>query len=371
MSKRKSIINGIISYIITFASLLLVIFVANNNNTSNVKMFSFMAIFLVGAIVFGFINALIHELGHVIFGKKNGFIILAFTVWFFKWTRKKNKYKFSFTMIGNEAGYTESVPKTKENLDKRLVNMTLGGLVFSFIMVLASVVPLFFAKEIPTLLFCFLIVSLPISIYYFTWNVLPILSEFAFNDGAVIWQVKHKTDTSKVMLSLLAVHSELYNGKTPAEIDESLYFDLPQLPEDDIYFINLLNARYNYYLDKEEYKKALEVSERLAGLMEYLPKEYEMAIKTDFLFNACYIEKNDEKAEDYLYEVEKYVNNVNTATNLRIKMAYLLFIGNEEIDVDMFYKKAIKEAKKSQIKGLELYETKLIDKVFNKKEIAK
>ena len=41
-----------------------------------------------------------------------------------------------------------------------------------------------------------------------------------------------------------------------SEIDESYYFDLPQLCEEHPYFIQLLTLRYSYYLDKGDYENA-------------------------------------------------------------------------------------------------------------------
>ena len=65
------------------------------------------------------------------------------------------------------------------------------------------------------------------------------------------------------------------------------------------------------------------------------------------------------------YEFEDYINNVNNATNLSVKIAYLTNVNKDVEDLDMFFKKAYKEANKEQLKGLSLYETKLLDKLKN------
>ena len=97
---------------------------------------------------------------------------------------------------------------------------------------------------------------------------MPASSYGVRNDGGVIYGLKRKDDVSKVTLALLSIQAQMYQGKTPAQVDEKLYFDLPQLPEDDYNFIMLLNARYLYYLDKEDYENAKKVTERLVGLVE-------------------------------------------------------------------------------------------------------
>ncbi|MBQ0099844.1 MAG: hypothetical protein KBS91_04795, partial [Firmicutes bacterium] len=115
MTKRKSLIYSIISYVVALGLIFAVVILTSRKYYYEpIKVF---ALFLASAVIFGFLNALLHEVGHIVIGKKNGFKILAFTVWFFKWTKVKNKFVFSFTMIGDEAGYTDSIPISQENME--------------------------------------------------------------------------------------------------------------------------------------------------------------------------------------------------------------------------------------------------------------
>ena len=142
----------------------------------------------------------------------------------------------------------------------------------------------------------------------------------------------------------------------------------PGLAEDEIMFINLLNARYNYYLDKEDYANAVKVTERLLELEEYMPKGYVKVVKVDALFNACTFNYDEDVADDLTYELEKYLNNVNTAQTLRAKLAYLLYVRKEKEVFDIFYNQGIKVAENSQLKGLKVFETKLFEKIKQNKE---
>ena len=66
-----------------------------------------------------------------------------------------------------------------------------------------------------------------------------------------------------------------------------------------------------------------------------------------------------------MYEIEKYINNVNTASTVRAKTAYLLYVKQETEHLDVFFKKGYKEAERCQIKGLGMCEKKLFDKMYN------
>ena len=183
------------------------------------------------------------------------------------------------------------------------------------------------------------------------------------NDGAILCDLKNKTDSSVVLLSILSIQSQLYNGKTPSEIDQKYYFDVPQLIESDLNFALILDARYCYYLDKGDYENAKKVTSRLLSLEEYLSKEYMLVFKTNALYNACTFDFNENLADDLMYELEKYLNNVNTATNVRTKLAYILYISRTSDNLNIFYNKGVKEAKKEHLQGLKLYEQKLLDKL--------
>lgn len=360
MSRKFNVINFVVSMAVTLAGLFLVVTLCNNRYSET--MFNAFVKIGVGAILAGFVNTIAHELGHLVAGKKNGFVFSAMTVWFFKWQKVKNKVKFSYVMLGEEAGYTEMIPTQTQELDKKLKKLASGGYKVSFVMMLLGI-PALFVSALPVWIFCLWSMFLPIGAYFFFGSVLPASNYGIRNDGAVVYGIKNDDDVSKVTINLLTIQAEMYNGKTPAQIDENLYFDLPQLPEDDVNFILLLNARYVYYLDKEDYENAKKVTARLVGLVDEMPKDYRPAIMVDALYNACTFDFNEEVADNITEDYEKFLNSVNNVVTVRAKLAYLLYVKRETESFDIFYKKGVKEANKSQIAGLKAFELKLYEKL--------
>jgi len=94
-----------------------------------------------------------------------------------------------------------------------------------------------------------------------------------------------------------------------------------------------------------------------------MPKPFRKSVMTDALYNACTIDYNENDADDLLDALEKSLNSDNSATSIRVKLAYLLYVRQEKDDAQIFYQKGVKEATKCQIKGLGLYEIKLLDKM--------
>ena len=365
--KRK--IN-IINYLVTIGATFLIFFLTMLRCSEQYggQIFDWILRFVVGGIVAGLICTIVHETGHFFAGKKSGFVFSSMVIWFFKISKDGEKIKFSFVMFNQQAGYTEMIPSTQEDMDKKLIKMTKGGLIASFVVMILGIPALFLTDYISVWLFSIWSMLLTMGAYFFFGTALPASDDHTLNDGAVIYNIKKQTPTSKVMINLLKIQANLYQGKSPSEIDEKLYFDVPQLPEDDINFALLLNARYTYYLDKKDFINAKKCSERLLSLEDYLPNAYITIFKIDELYNCCTFSKDENKADDIMYEVDRYINAVNDCQTLRTKLAYLLNVRQEKDGADIFFNKAYKEADKSQLKGLSVMERKLLDEL--KKDFA-
>ncbi len=365
MSRFWNIFNNILSFVITIGLVVIAIVICNNFYVGNVDILLIVAFMVLGAVISGFLATLMHELGHLCFSKIKKFNLLSFSIWFFRWTKYADSVEFSFTLPLEEAGSCELVAKSPENLAKRYKWVIFGGFLFSFIVMIIGILA-FVIPGLPYQAYCVLVMFLPMGAWTFFGNFLPMSNGGVKNDGAEFFEIIKNTDGARVTEGLLAIQSELYNGKTPSEIDESYYFNLPQLPEDDYKFLLLLNARYYYYLDKGDFEQALLVEKRALGLIEYMPKSVVFALKTDALYDACILNKNEERADDLMCELEKYLNKYNTPANLRAKMAYLAFVTGETDNLERFYNKAQKEALKCQIKGLGKMESRLVGEVIEK-----
>lgn len=366
MNKRTNLISYILTLCITLVALLSVVLLCNKVYMP--QMMSAVLKLLVGALVAGLLCTVTHELGHVWAGKKNGFVFSSMTIWCLNWKRVKKKIKFSFVMFGDESGFTEMIPTKTENLAQSYKKLASGGYKASFVVMILGLIPLIITLILQTQWiniwgYSVLTMLFPLGAYYFFGNALPTATNGIKNDGAVVYHIKKETDEIKVSLNLLSIQAQLFSGKTPSEIDKSFYFDLPQLPEDNFVFAMLLNARYYYYLDLGDKENILSVSERINSILEYMPKTLRYPFMTDLLYNACVVEKDEETADDLMYELEKYLNKNNTATNVRAKMAYLLYIKGETEPFEMFYKKGVKEAGRCQIKGLGTLEKRLFDQI--------
>lgn len=350
MNRKTNKIYGVISIAVPVALMFAVLLfcrTAYKYDIGKIILFS-----ICSALLFAVLNVFLHEIGHVIFGKANGFTLITLTIFFFKWTKTQKGTEFSLIGFNDCAGSTEMAVKSTENVNNKIINMTKGGIFFNAVLTLVCVVPFFMASVIPMWAYILWGIGLPISAYCLLSNALPQYVGNARNDGGVIFGLKHGDDESKVTVNLFKIESELLSGRTPAQIDKSLYFDLPQLPEDSLTYLSLLSARYFYHLDCKDYEGAKTVASRFISLYEYLPKGTINVLKTYLLYSYCTFDFDEEKADELMFELEKHLNNNNDALSVLTKLAYIFFVDGNKTAFDIFYKKGIKEAEKMKIKGL-------------------
>lgn len=364
MSSKKNFIYSIVSFVATIGFVFLVILLSGKKYVDN-EIGHTILWFVIGAIFVGIFSTFFHELGHLILGKKNGFKLISFYFWFFKWSLKGDKYKFNFAFLGEEFGATEMISTTTENMEKRFYNLTLGGPLFSFFLFIIGI-PCVFLTFLPFELYAILSMILPINTYIFLGNALPSSMDGVRNDGGVLYGLKKNDDVSKNTISLLKIHTELFLGKSPKEITKEFLFEVPQLPEDDLNFLMILQARYNYYLDLNDYEKAREVLERLESLEEYMPKDFYSIIKAESVYAYSTYMTNLDKADMCVYEIEKFLNNNNSPLSIRAKLAYILATDGVSEKVEVFYKKGLKECSRLQILGLQKFESRLLEKLKEK-----
>lgn len=216
-----------------------------------------------------FLAPFVHELGHAIFAGGANMQIMYCKFFCFKFFRKNGKLKLGFASPF-APDQTQVIPKSGGKMKTRASAYTLGGLIFSGLFLALVLVPAIW-------LACLgkfkgnLFGIVPYMGYLFLLNILPVEYASGKTDALVFRGIRKGFDAEKVMLSAMEIQGQLYAGKSFSEVDEGLYFDLPQLCEDEPLFAVILDLRYRYFLEKGEYEKAADCLNRLAQAQAYLP----------------------------------------------------------------------------------------------------
>ena len=221
-------------------------------------------------LIYGFVlSPILHELGHVSFAQiaKMDYVYVKFFC--FKIYQKNGKKRFGFAspFAPDE---TQVLPKSGGNMQKRAALYTLGELIYGGVflfLILAGAILCSVIGHTSYLLWGIV----PYTAYLFFLNLPPVEYASGKTDTLVYLGLKKGYDAEKAMLSAMEIQGQLYEGKSFQEIDEKFYFDVPQLCEDEPLFAVMLDLKYRYFLEKEEYENAADCLNRLAQAQIYLP----------------------------------------------------------------------------------------------------
>lgn len=294
-----------------------------------------ITLLVCGLLAGWIISSLFHEAGHAIAAKRNGFEVTGFSLLFFRYDKQAIK-KITLSFHSGYLGATDVVPTAKDDVCKRYAKVVLGGILGSVVAAafLTAGFFAFMAASLPfgAIFFC----GMPFSLIVLIINAVPGFVEG--NDGSVLKTLTSDGAEKDATEKLLKITAELYDGKSYAEADESLFVVDGEIP-------NVLKARFallglrraEELFEPEEIVKNLEI---LQSEEEYLDDD----AATEMLF--AYILLEDEKK---IAEYEYLLDGCDTlpgASGMRTLIYYENYKGDEQ-----YVKASLKSAKKICVKA--------------------
>ena len=313
---------------------------------------------LVGFFLGFVFSSVFHEIGHVCFAKAANMDCVYVKFFCFKIYEKNGKKRFGFASPF-APDQTQVLPKSGGNMPKRTAAYAVGGLVFSGIFLLLLIVCGVLTASFYTVNFLFW-GMIPYTAYLFILNVAPMEYASGKTDTLVYRGLKKGYDAERVMLSAMEIQGQLFEGKSFAEIEEALYFDLPQLCEDEPLFAIILDLRYRYYLEKEDFANAGGCLNRLVGIMEYLSTSDAEKVAAELVYmnslrgELADAEVNAKVCQDFLKS--------ETATAKRILAAWAKASGNAQ-HTEALLKQGEACLEKERVAGVKKFEQILFARI--------
>ncbi len=308
----------------------------------------------VCGIFLGFVFApTLHELGHLTIGKSVGFRCVYYKAFCFKLQRKRGKLRFGFASPF-APDQTQMLPKSSGNMYDRAKIYTLGGLLFSGVFLALDVIVALWAKNFVAW------GVLPYTAYLFFLNI-PCVEYASGKTDALIYRGINKgCEVEQCMLSAMEIQGFLAEGKSFGEIDKGLYFDVPQLCEEEPLFAVFQDLRYRYYLDVGRLALAADALTRLAQAQAYLSDEEVESVAAELTYMHA-IEGNIDDAEESGKLCKKFLSE-DTATAKRILAAYSACAGKTEA-VAALKESAYALIGREWIAGVAKFEKNLLDRM--------
>ncbi len=347
MKKRLATTYAIFCTLLLAAGVLLVFFFAWEAGTRQ-------SIECLCGIVASFIlTPFLHEAGHLLFGQAMNMECVYSKFFCFKIYIDKGKKRIGFASPF-AAEQTQMLPKKGGNMRSRAKLYVVGGLVYTaaylaVLLVLGLTLENFVAWG-----------SLPYTAYLFLLNVMPLEYASGKTDVLVLRGIRKGYAAEKCMLAAMEIQGQLYEGKTFDEIDRELYFDLPQLMEEEPLFAILLDLRYRYYLDREELEGAADCLNRLAASQEYLPDSEAEKLAGELVYMHA-LRGDLESAETCGKLCKEYLAGDSVSAK-RILAAYSFAAGKAEA-VEPLKEQAAIALNYERIAGVRKFEEKLLERI--------
>ena len=318
----KKILKSIYAWsllILTVTAMVVIIFLATPSLDNLIEA-------VIGTAVSLSVVPMAHELGHVTFALANGMQIAYCKFFVFRFYREGEKLRFGFANpFAPEE--TQVIPVGSENMQKRAYGYTVGGLIFSGVLLVVFLAASILSWSLGGSAYG-AYSWLPYTAYLFLLNVIPVEYPSGKTDALVAQGIKKQTPVEQTMLNLMRIHGELQQGKSYGEIAEEFYFTAPQIAVDEPLYVAILDARYCYYLEKEDYESALDCLKRIRAAGEYLTKEEIFVLERNLAY-LCLIKGSDAVLKKAVHNDEK-AWQANDVAIKRILATYMCGCGDDE-----------------------------------------
>ncbi|MGN1061868.1 MAG: hypothetical protein ACI4RO_01955 [Candidatus Scatosoma sp.] len=319
-----------------------------------------------GMLASVFFAPFLHEAGHTVFAKANGFTVLYVKIFIFRSDNTGEKKRFSLCSPF-AAEQTQAAPEYAEKrpgeMKKRAALYTAGGLVFGGVyLCVAAVLSAAFAGKGGTAdgVSYFCLGALPYAAYLFFLNVVPFTYGGGKTDMRVLIDILKQTPCGVRFIAALNAQGQIAEGKAYSEIDETYLRNLPAIAEDEPLFI--MNLFYLYYAaaEKGEAEAAAAYINRIASLAPYLtPQEEKTALCELLYMNAV---SGDEEQAQKCYSAFCSYGETGTAAENRAAAAYYVLRG-DAARADEYIGRAVSAAEKEKFSGARKSEELLLRQI--------
>lgn len=277
---------------------------------------------IVGFIYSFFFTTLIHEFGHLISGLAFGLKFNSIRFLWFKFYKKEGRLRFSFSRMGGTLGETTLYPVDKTNVAKNVGFSYAGGLLFTFIFTILSILIAIMSIEVSLEIFCVFGLSFAFPMYMMSSCTSPMNKE---SDGTLALNLIFDKRQGNIASNYFCACIDLQNGVEPIDLDQKylLYYD-------DSYSVFSVGIRYLRYLsfltfdENKAFKEIYEISDRrkIPSTM-YKRVFLEMFFASLVLKDSTFIKENIDEANSYL-DVD------DSPTSIRIQATLCIY--RNEID---------------------------------------
>ncbi|KAB7671760.1 hypothetical protein [Bacillus sp. B1-b2] len=309
-------------------------------------------------IGFYIIHIIIHEAGHLLFGKITGYSLVSFRIFSHMWVVTENGLRYKKLYVPGTLGQClmSPPPYVKGNYPFKLY--LLGGVIMNFLSSLLLALFFLASGEFPLIALIFVLLGIMVGLT----NLIP----YGFNDGMSLKMAWNNENKQKQLYTQFYVNAETTKGVSYRDLPEEL-FELP--PEDnrtDYFSVWIICMQLVRAMDRFDFVESKHIIDSLWKKKDQLIPLYKLEIAKERLFLLLLLEIDKEEAIS-IYEdkkLKKYLT-IKQMSNKRILAAYEWYVNNDLVKAKNLCDEGLQLEKINPNKADAELERKLIDYILS------
>ena len=283
----------------------------------------------VGFLVASFLQIVIHEAGHLVFGLLTGYQYSSFRIGSFMWVKLDGEIRLKRFSLSGTGGQCLMAPPDMQNGKVPYLLYNLGGCIANFIV---SIIPLvlIFVFETPVFLRTLVTVWAFIGLFYVIMNGVPIKK--LGNDGHNAMSLGKNREALKAFWLQMKINEQVALGKHLKELPEE-WFELPSKEEmQNTMIATIAVFACNRLMDSCKYAEAAELMERLLSEKNGMVEVHKHMLNADRIYCELVGENRKEKLEElYTEELQKFLKAMKKSPSThRVQYLYAKYVEKDE-----------------------------------------
>lgn len=312
-----------------------------------IELIKFYAVFLLFILGF-FIQIIIHESGHLIFGLLTGYSFVSFRIGSLTFIKEEGRWKRKKFSLPGTGGQCLMMPPEMADGKFPFVIYNLGGVILNTIFSLVTILIAVLWTGIPIGVYGVFMLFGIAGIIIALMNGLPLKISGIANDGSNVVSMVKDEEARRSFHLQLKVNGLLSKGERPRDMDKS-QFELSE----DVDLSNPLNTstklmEYNCYLDNLDFQGGKQILNSLEPFMDKIIGIYRNEIACEKIFLELVLNGDKNLVKNmYTKDLIKYMKACKgMISKKRVAMAY-----------ELLYKENVEGALKAYEEGKALVET--------------
>lgn len=328
---------------------------------------------LVCLCVAVFLQIIVHEGGHLIFGLASGYRFVSFRVGSLTLIRDNQRFRFKLFSIYGTGGQCllappdvpyERLPYFWYNAGGVLMNLTVSALA----LILWIKFP-----DAPIAINLFLLFFFLSGIFLALMNGIPMKMAGVTNDGHNIMTMRKDLVSRKYLAIQLAVNAELQKGVRVKDMPEEWFSDIEITDYRNFLQIAVKLLYAGRLLDRMDYEATLPYYQELSRHRGEIIGLYEKEIDCELLFLELLTDRRKEEIEQlYTDKLQKYIERYKTmmSSKQRLRCALALHWDNDPEKAKDIYLKVLAKKDKFLMQGEVASDLEMMEKMLRDAGVA-